>query len=148
VDVVLWSASGKVLASVGPSKFDLLLPERPSAQQMRALREQSASARIEGLDDVSAIDDPEALARMLDAVRVRTLAVVPNPAVGLLAETRYVQATLKLPVALLTNALAVQEAHREYQERALAREGLQRMYIGTLTLSLFLAVFGAILLAV
>ena len=37
---------------------------------------------------------------------------------------------------------------REYQERALGREGLRRMYIGTLTLSLFLAVFGAIVLAV
>ena len=32
--------------------------------------------------------------------------------------------------------------------RSLAREGLKRMYIGTLTLSLFLAVFGAVLLAV
>ena len=40
------------------------------------------------------------------------------------------------------------EANREYQERALARSGLQRMYIGTLTLSLFLSVFGAVLLAV
>ncbi|MDZ4124780.1 MAG: histidine kinase dimerization/phospho-acceptor domain-containing protein, partial [Hydrogenophaga sp.] len=39
-------------------------------------------------------------------------------------------------------------ANREYQERALAREGLRRMYIGTLTLALFLAVFGAVLLAV
>ncbi|WP_315125081.1 ATP-binding protein [Comamonas antarctica] len=148
VDVVLWNDSDKVLASAGPSKFDLLLPERPSAQQKRALREQPASARIEGLDDMSGIDDPEVLARMLDAVRVRTLALVPNPAVGLLAERRYVQATLKLPVALLANAMAVQEAHREYQERALAREGLQRMYIGTLTLTLFFAVFGAVLLAV
>ncbi len=148
VDVVLWNDSDKVLASAGPSKFDLLLPERPTAQQKRALREQPASARIEGLDDMSGIDDPEVLARMLDAVRVRTLALVPNPAVGLLAERRYVQATLKLPVALLANAMAVQEAHREYQERALAREGLQRMYIGTLTLTLFFAVFGAVLLAV
>lgn len=148
VDVVLWNDSDKVLASAGPSKFDLLLPERPTAQQKRALREQPASARIEGLDDMSGIDDPEVLERMLDAVRVRTLALVPNPAVGLLAERRYVQATLKLPVALLANAMAVQEAHREYQERALAREGLQRMYIGTLTLTLFFAVFGAVLLAV
>ncbi|MCT9812532.1 ATP-binding protein [Acidovorax sp. Be4] len=148
IDVVLWSASGKVLASVGPSKFDLLLPERPSAQQMRALREQRAVARIEGLDDAPSTSDPEALQRMLQQVRVRTLALVPNPAVGLLAEPRYVQATLPLPTALVTNALAVQEANREYQERALAREGLQRMYIGTLTLSLFMAVFGAILLAV
>ena len=148
IDVVLWSASGKVLASVGPSKFDLSLPERPTALQMRALREQRAVARIEGLDDAPSTSDPEALQRMLKQVRVRTLALVPNPAVGLLAEPRYVQATLPLPTALVTNALAVQEANREYQERALAREGLQRMYIGTLTLSLFMAVFGAILLAV
>ncbi len=48
----------------------------------------------------------------------------------------------------MANAIAVQEANREYQERALGREGLKRMYIGTLTLSLFLSVFGAILLAV
>jgi nitrogen fixation/metabolism regulation signal transduction histidine kinase len=53
-----------------------------------------------------------------------------------------------LPPVLVDNAVAVQEAHREYQERALARGGLRRMYIGTLTLSLFLAVFGAVLLAV
>jgi nitrogen fixation/metabolism regulation signal transduction histidine kinase len=48
----------------------------------------------------------------------------------------------------VANALAVEAANREYQERALARSGLKRMYIGTLTLSLFLAVFGAVLLAV
>ena len=46
----------------------------------------------------------------------------------------------------MANAIAVQEANREYQERALARSGLRKMYIGTLTLSLFLAVFGAVLL--
>jgi nitrogen fixation/metabolism regulation signal transduction histidine kinase len=49
---------------------------------------------------------------------------------------------------LVANALAVERAYREYQERALGREGLRSMYIGTLTLSLFLAVFGAVLLAV
>jgi nitrogen fixation/metabolism regulation signal transduction histidine kinase len=49
---------------------------------------------------------------------------------------------------LVANAIAVQEANREYQERALGRDGLRRMYIGTLTLSLFLAVFGAVLLAI
>ena len=48
----------------------------------------------------------------------------------------------------MANAIAVQEANREYQERALARGGLRQMYIGTLSLSLFLAVFGAVLLAV
>ena len=47
----------------------------------------------------------------------------------------------------MTDALAVQAANREYQERALVREGLRRIYIGTLTLALFLSVFSAVLLA-
>lgn len=147
-DLLLWSAAGKLLARVGESKFSLIAPVPPSAQQMRALRKQGVLARIEGLDDASSVSDPEALAHILQGVRLRTLALVPDPVVGQLTERRYVQATLLLPMALLTNALAVQEANREYQERALARGGLRRMYIGTLTLSLFLAVFGAILLAV
>jgi nitrogen fixation/metabolism regulation signal transduction histidine kinase len=42
----------------------------------------------------------------------------------------------------------VQAAYSEYQQRALARDALRRMYIGTLTLALVLAVFGAVLLAV
>jgi nitrogen fixation/metabolism regulation signal transduction histidine kinase len=49
---------------------------------------------------------------------------------------------------MVTNALAVQTAYREYQQRALERDGLRRMYIGTLTLVLILAVFAALLLAV
>ena len=51
--------------------------------------------------------------------------------------------TQPLPPTLAANALAVQAAYREYQQRALARDGLRRMYIGTLTLALVLAVFGA-----
>ena len=79
---------------------------------------------------------------------MKVLTLVSNPRLELVAEQRFLQAIIPLPSALVTNALAVQDANREYQERALARQGLQRMYIGTLTLSLFLAVFGAVLLAV
>ena len=54
----------------------------------------------------------------------------------------------QVPQQLVANALAVQAAYREYQQRAIARDGLRRMYIGTLTLSLVLSVFGSLLLAV
>jgi len=140
VDVVLWSASGQFIASAGQSRFSLN-PERPGQQQFRNARQQRTTFQIEGLDDIS---DPAAV----ENARVKTLVGVVSPGVGVLAEPRYLQATLPLPAALVANAIAVQEANREYQERALARGGLQRMYIGTLTLSLFLAVFGAVLLAV
>jgi nitrogen fixation/metabolism regulation signal transduction histidine kinase len=139
-DVVLWNAAGQAVASAGQSRFSLN-PDRPTASLLRSAREQRAVTQIEGLDDVS---DPIAAQN----ARVKVLALVNNPSVGLLAEPRYLQATLPLPTALVANAIAVQEANREYQERALARGGLRRMYVGTLTLSLFLAVFGAVLLAV
>lgn len=138
-EVVLWSASGQLIASAGMSST-LLAPERLSAQQLRTVRNQRVLAMVEGLDDP--------VPGIAAQGRVKALALVPSASLGLLAEPRFLQASQRLPQVLVDNALAVQEAHREYQERALARTGLQRMYIGTLTLSLFLAVFGAVLLAV
>lgn len=138
-DVVLWSSAGQPIASAGQSRYNLN-PERPTTQQLRTLRSQRSSAVIEGLEDGT-----------LNAVgnaRVKAFAVVPTAGVGLSSETRYLQVTQPLPPSLVVNAIAVTEANREYQERALGRDGLRRMYIGTLTLSLFMAVFGAVLLAV
>lgn len=139
-DVILWNGAGQAVASAGQSRFSLN-PERPGVPLLRTVRQQRALAQIEGLDDIA---DPVAVQN----ARVKIIALVSSPTVGLLAEPRYLQATLMLPPALVENAIAVQEANREYQERALARGGLRRMYVGTLTLSLFLAVFGAVLLAV
>ncbi|MBC7216006.1 MAG: HAMP domain-containing protein [Burkholderiaceae bacterium] len=140
-DVVLWSAAGRPLASVGQSRFELS-PERPSAAQLRLAHEQRLTTQIEGLDDIA----PGTTAPPPASVKV--LVLVSSPSMGLFAEPRYLQASIPLPPALIANAIAVQEANREYQERALARDGLRRMYVGTLTLSLFLAVFGAVVLAV
>jgi len=138
-DVVLWNASGHLVASAGQSRFQLN-PERPTPQQLRNARSLRVVAQVEGLDDTS-------LSAVANA-RIKALALVASTSVGLLAEPRYLQVSKALPPTLVANAIAVSDANREYQERALAREGLRRMYIGTLTLSLFLAVFGAFLLAV
>ncbi|MFC4622176.1 ATP-binding protein [Comamonas nitrativorans] len=143
-DLVLWNSAGVVVAAAGASLLELA-PERPSAQVLRTLRaSQRPVTTIEGLDDDFGVGGTVDLSQ----VRVRVLVTVPNARLGLLADNRFLQATIALPAPLVSNALAVQEAHREYQERSLARQGLRRMYIGTLTLSLFLAVFGAVLLAV
>jgi nitrogen fixation/metabolism regulation signal transduction histidine kinase len=138
-DAILWSANGQPIASAGQSRFQLN-PERPTPQQLRNTRSQRATAIVEGLDEPG-------LGPVSNA-RVKAMAVVTSSGVGLLAEPRFLQVTQTLPRTLVANAIAVQEANREYQERALGREGLRRMYIGTLTLSLFLAIFGAVLLAI
>ncbi|MFD1709435.1 ATP-binding protein [Ottowia flava] len=141
-DANLWSGSGRLIASAGQSRFELT-PERPSAQLLRNLRTHGVSTLIEGLDDAGNVQSLTS-----GQARIRAVVLVNSRSVGLVGEQRLLQAVQPLPSALVADALAVQEANREYQERALGRDGLRRMYIGTLTLTLFLAVFGAVLLAV
>lgn len=138
-DLMLWGGSGRLIAAAGQSRYQLN-PEMPMAQQFRAARDQRVITWIEGLDDVDAGTEPQA--------RVKALALINSDQLGIFNEPRYLLAVKALPASLVANALAVTLANREYQERALARDGLRRMYIGTLTLSLFMAVFGAVLLAV
>jgi nitrogen fixation/metabolism regulation signal transduction histidine kinase len=150
-DVVLWSASGQLLASAGQSRF-LLQPDRPSPQQLRAARNNRVMTQIEGLEDtvLSRSGDEFSMATEppLRKARIKAIALVNDTNFDLTSAARFLQISEALPPELVANAIAVQEANREYQERALARDGLRKMYIGTLTLSLFLAVFGAVLLAV
>jgi nitrogen fixation/metabolism regulation signal transduction histidine kinase len=144
-DLVLWSAAGQALGSSGLSRFELS-PRRPSLAQLRQVRISRVIAQIEGLEEGSD-GDLEAMIATGQS-RITVLALVSAAGLGLSAEPRFLQVSVPLSAALVADALAVQVANREYQERALAREGLRRMYIGTLTLALFLAVFGAVLLAV
>jgi nitrogen fixation/metabolism regulation signal transduction histidine kinase len=140
-DVVLWTGTGQLVAGAGASRFQLN-PERPTAQQFRQVRPDRAVAHVEGLDEAAAPGTTP------PSASVRALAMVQRPGFDFDTAPRYLQVTRPLPPAVVKNALDVQEANREYQERAIGRKGLRYMYIGTLTLSLFLAVFGAVLLAV
>ncbi|MEJ8849233.1 sensor histidine kinase [Variovorax rhizosphaerae] len=140
-DAVLWTGSGQLVASAGTSRFQLN-PERPTPLQFRQARTERGVAHIEGLDEASPPGATPPVAT------VHALMIVQRPGFEFSTDARFLQVTRPIPPALVANALAVQEANREYQERALARGGLRRMYIGTLTLCLFLAVFGAVLLAV
>ena len=149
-DVQLWSASGQLLASAGASRFSLQ-PERPAAALLRHVRAEKIVSHLEGLEELAdeALpgDHPAGAASAVPPARVRVWAMVNNPEFGLSSEPRYLLVVQNLPPTLVTDALAVQTANREYQERALARDGLRRMYIGTLTLALFLSMFAAVLLA-
>ena len=144
-DVVLWTAGGQVIASVGDSRFKIN-PERPAPALFRNAKAQRVATQIEGLDELSG--GSAAIPSTAPTGRIQAVALVSSNSVGLTGESRFLQVTQAIPASVVANAIAVQEANREYQERALARGGLRKMYIGTLTLSLFLAVFSAVLLAV
>jgi len=137
-DVILWNTSGQAVASAGTSRFKIN-PDRPSSNELRQTKTQGWVTTVDGLEDAQSKGNAQA--------KIRALVLVPASGLGLLAEPRVLQVTKGIAPTLVSNALAVEEAYREYQERALGRDGLRSMYIGTLTLSLFLAVFGAVLLA-
>ena len=59
----------------------------------------------------------------------------------------FLQLVRFIPAPLAKNIFAVESAYSEYQEKALGRLGLRKMYIGTLTLTLFFALFVAVTLA-
>ncbi len=142
-DLAIVNGAGQVLLSVARSA-DLQKPDRPSPALLSNARHSRVAARIEGLDD----DGSGAPAMGSGPARIRALALVPSADIALARQERYLLVTTLLPASLATHAMAVQSAYREYQQRSLAREGLRKMYIGTLTLTLILAVFGALLLAV
>jgi nitrogen fixation/metabolism regulation signal transduction histidine kinase len=138
-DVAVIGPGGQILVTGSGGAADMA-PERPSAAMLRQARSQRVVSQIEGLDDELA---PGAEPR----ARVRALARLPSNDILLGSEERFLLVAQPVPTALARNALAVQSAYREYQQRALARDGLRKIYIGTLTLALILAVFGAVLLA-
>jgi nitrogen fixation/metabolism regulation signal transduction histidine kinase len=64
------------------------------------------------------------------------------------AEDRYfLQLVRYIPMPLAKNIYAVESAYSEYQEKSLGRAGLRKMFVGTLTLTLFFALFVAVTLA-
>jgi nitrogen fixation/metabolism regulation signal transduction histidine kinase len=145
-DIAIIGASGQTVLSTSIGTAAQLMPERPTITLLRQARNQRVVSELVGLDEESGSgnnSNPPAAANP----RVRAIAFIPTTTFALGEEDRYLLVNQLLPRTLAANALAVQSAYREYQQRALARDGLRKMYIGTLTLALVLAVFGALLLA-
>lgn len=140
-DAQVWSQSGLLLGSSGESRFQLA-PEKPTAGQIRSLKTQRSVHVFEGLEEAAKLGKTDKPAKL------KVVVALGAAGLGLQDGARYLLVSQKLPTSLVVNAVAVQSAHSEYQTRALSRLGLKKMYIGTLTLSLFLAVLGAFILAV
>ncbi len=140
LEVIVLDGSGQVLTMVGGN--DSISPQRPSAALLRQARSSRVASQLEGLED-----DASTTGGVPNA-RARALAPIPTSGFTLEREGRFLMVTKPLPGQVAANALAVQKAYSEYQQRSFARDALRRMYIGTLTLVLVLSVFCAVLLAV
>ncbi len=79
---------------------------------------------------------------------VRKKSILGKQGVSKDVEDKYfLQLVRPIPTPLAKNIFGVESAYSEYQEKSLGRTGLRKMFVGTLTLTLFFALFVAVTLA-
>jgi nitrogen fixation/metabolism regulation signal transduction histidine kinase len=129
-EATLFGERGRVLAYAGTERRGLL-PELPGAAALQQIRARKSYSAIEAIPD--------------KGLYLRALVAVPVPTLA--DEPRVLQLLQPVPQQLAQDAEAVQSGYREYQELALSRRGLKRLYGVTLTLTLLLALLAALALA-
>ncbi len=129
-EAALFSSTGGVLA-VGGISGSMATPEPPPPQALQRARVQKTFAAIEEAPD-----------QVLLRVVVPVNSSDPN------APLRVLQVVEPVPRQLQEDAKKVQAGYRDYQEISYSRVALKRLYAMTLTLTLLLALFSALGLAV
>ena len=125
------SPNGQVLATASESGQNLI-PDLPDPGELRQARQ------VRQFHTVDSLPDGGLVIRVITPIPVRTLA----------GEARLLVLSQPVPESFGRHADAVQEAYREYQQLTLARSGLKRIYTVTLSLTLLLALLGALAFAV
>lgn len=143
-EAMVFTSNGRLVA-FSSSEFGGLLPDLPPPNVMNQLRVASAYSAAEADDFQDAASPGRGL-----FLRV----VLPiNPAdplaamLGKSSDARWLQVIQPVPDSIAHNANQVQQGFRDYQELALSRLGLRKLYGITLTLALILAVFAAVVVA-
>ncbi|WP_151447883.1 sensor histidine kinase [Lacisediminimonas profundi] len=141
-EAVIVSGKGRVIASDGGA-LGMLRPDLPSSAMLTQARLHRSFAALEGGSEAvtrSGLPQDSIPLRLRVVVAIPTLSnALPVP-----SEQRYLQLLQTVPTQLATDAEALRAAYSEYQERSLGRSGLRKIYLVTLTLTLLLAIFGAI----
>ena len=143
-NALLLDAAGKLVASATADRHPVVAADLPTPQMLKQAAMPGGYARPEGGIDDDFRDARDEQTTTLDAatgLSLRVVVAVPEPP-GM--APRYLQLTQGVPVNLASNAAVLRTAYREYQERFAARRGLRKMYIGTLVLTLLLAIFSAV----
>ena len=130
-DVSLFDADGRMLGFASADKADTL-PNAPERDAIWQAKLQQPWSRIEENEDNSNL-----------IIRV----VVPVNLISLTETLRLLQVTQPVPAKLSQDAQSVERTHQDYQELAVSKLGLKRLYGLALTLTLALALFSALALA-
>ena len=146
--IIVDADGGLIVSAMGERRVNLSA-DLPTTQMLAKAKEEASYAAYEGGselrdDRVGAPPPPPPDAN--NVLRLRVLMAIPDPVQpsGAHLAPRYMQIIQAVPQRLANNGEALRTAYSEYKERFVARVGLRKMYIETLTLTLLLAVFGAI----
>ncbi|MEY3980732.1 MAG: hypothetical protein RLZZ375_2161 [Pseudomonadota bacterium] len=141
-EAIVVNSSGKLVASTN-TKLTRLLPELPTPSMLSRAHSSEGFGVIDGMPGA----DKDGL--MPEQIRLRV--IVPIRSDGSLfklrGDARYLLLVQPVPEKLSVNAEALRVAYSEYQERSLARTGLRKFFLVTLTLVLLLAIFAAMVSA-
>ncbi len=129
--IALFDAEGRLLGFASGDKADLL-PSTPERDAMWQARLQQPWSRIEQANDGHTL--------MLNVV-------VPVNLVSLTETLRLLQISQPVPAKLSEDAQSVERTHRDYQELAVSKLGLKRLYGLALTLTLALTLFSSLAIA-
>ena len=139
-DVLVVSENGRLIATAG-GELTRLAPELPSQAMITRAKTFDGFGVIEGESGTGPATTSD--------LRLRVVVVIlgDGSLISLGSGLRYLQVLQPVPEQLAANAETLRNAYSSYQERALARDGLRRFYLITLTLVLLLAVFAAMVSA-
>jgi nitrogen fixation/metabolism regulation signal transduction histidine kinase len=143
-EALIVTSSNRVVASAG-GNLGSLVPELPTAAMLTQARMTRGYAAIEGSSETG-IQSGNAAAPPAPGLRLRVVVAIPgkSSALSLQNEARFLQLLQPVSQQLSTDAEALRAAYSEYQARSVGRTGLRKIYIVTLTLTLLLAIFGAV----
>lgn len=147
-EAMIFSGSGRLIA-FSTSDYGKLIPDGPSPHVLSQLRVAGsyAAAESDDLNNSTAPGNGRHTGLFLRVVVPITRVDRDSPALGVSPDVRWLQFVQPVPEQIARNADQLQQGVRDYQELALSRLGLRKLYGITLTLALVLAVFAAIVVA-
>ncbi len=141
-EAMVFTGTGRLIA-FSTDRFGQLLPPPPPAAVLNQIRVTRSYAAAESDDSSARRCDP--------GLRLRVVVPMGSPeregTLGVNTEARWLQLLQPVSEKVARNASEVQAGFLDYQELALSRAGLRRLFSITLTLALMLAVFAAIAVA-
>nr|WP_229225079.1 ATP-binding protein [Duganella violaceicalia] len=147
-NAIIVDAEGGLIISARANRSGNLSADLPTREMMAKAKEGDNYGAPEGGSELRSnlINAPVTTVDSTSQLRLRVVMAIPDrvQANGTHLAPRYLQLIQLAPAQLAADGETIRSAYSDYKERFVARVGLRKMYIVTLTLTLLLAVFGAI----